>query len=838
MGVKQENIESLMEKRFLDYAMSVIMDRAIPSVFDGCKPVQRRLLWAMHKAGAHSNKSTKKCAMIVGETIGKYHPHGDAAAYQALVRMAQQWVLREPLVHPQGNFGSIDNPGAFAASRYTEAKLSKISELMLQDIEKGIVPLIDNYSNELKEPEVLPAKFPNLLVNGAKSIAVGMATDIPSHNLGELVNALCAYIDDESLTVESLMKYLPGPDFPTGGTIRGRMGLREMYKTGKGKFQILAKIEEVKIKNKVALRISEVPFRSGKAKIIDEIKSYMQLDPKNPSRPVIEGIDKVIDESGRGKGKKKKKIDKARDFELMVYLKSTASPEVIKNQIYKYTSAQVAYNANWVALDEKIRPQTFTLLTMFGKFLGFRRDCLTKKLEYDLKRHKDRKHILDGYIKVLEDIDKAVKIIKNSKSKEIAKEALKVTFSLSDIQADEVLDMRLKQLTGLEIEKIKEELASIEKEITRIEAILADQKLLDAEIKKELNEIKEKFSSERRSKIVNAEITEFDIEDLIEDENCIVTTSNKGYINRVPVDSYRVQRRGGKGSTGVSVIEDDFIEDVFKVTSLSHLLCFSNQGQVHWLKAYQIPIRNKGTKGKPIVNYLTGLKPEEQIQAILAVDELSAENDDKFVFFITRKGMVKKTRLSNYSNPRRGGVKALKLKDGDELLRVLLVDDNKEIFFGTKNGFGVRIGVDSFNEVGRQAGTVRGIRIRANDEVIGAVVSDDSRDLLTITTKGLGKKSAFTEYRQQNRGGVGSRMLNLSNEDYVVGILGLAELDQVMALSERGQSILFENNSVRKTKRVTKGVKIFNLSDGDRLQNVACIRKVDEELELELETSK
>lgn len=810
MTVVINSINSLLEKRFLDYALSVITDRAIPSVQDGLKPVQRRILWAMYMLKLRNKEKTKKCAQIVGEVMGKYHPHGDASIYSALVRLAQEWILNAPLIHPQGNFGSIDDSNSCAAARYTEAKLSKIAEELLESVENE-VSFIPTYSNEHDEPTILPAKFPNLLVNGAKGIAVGLATEIPPHNLGEVLNAQIEYIKNPSISLDKLMQFLPAPDFPTGGIIRGKSGIRDMYETGKGKFQIFCKFEsESDKKGKDILIITELPYGVEKANLLNQINQAIrpQKDKKQKqvNKPLIEGIEKCVDRSGSSK---------ARGFRIEILLKKGMSEAVIKNQLYKYTDAQVTYNANIVALDGK-KPLTLGLLDILEKFHQFRRDCLTKKFEWEKEETEKKAHRLEGFVKVLSDIDKTVEIIKGSKTTEEASKKLKVYFKLSDEQAKDVLELQLRRLTSLEITKIKDDLAALKKRIEELKKILGDVKLLDKEILLELESIKP-YVVDRQTERIDKEISDFDIEDIIEDEDCILTISKQGYVNRLPVEDYRLQRRGGKGSSSTNLVDDDYVSNVYTTTTKSYLFCFSNTGKLYWLKSHEIPLGKKGNRGKPIVNYLEDLKASESVISILPIADFEQSDE---LLFITKNGIVKKTKISLYKKLRKGGLSAIKLGENDSLKEVLLVNNKQDVIIGTQNGIGLRTSTSDIRPTGKSAKGVKIIKLSKGDKVIAAeLVDDNTKSLLAVTANCFGKKTSLEEYRSQLRGGKGSRLIRLINDDYLVGLLMVEKEDNLLVISEKGQTICIKSGGIRNTHKATRGVRIIELVD-DKIRSL------------------
>jgi len=792
------NIEDEMKKSYMDYAMSVIIGRAIPDVRDGLKPVHRRILYAMYEMGNRYNKPYKKSARIVGDIMGKYHPHGDAAIYDTLVRMAQDFSLRYMLVDGQGNFGSIDGDPP-AAMRYTESRLARISEEVLADLEKDTVDFVPNYDESLMEPSLLATRVPLLLLNGTSGIAVGMATNVPPHNLTEIINGTIACIKKPDITVEQLMRHIPGPDFPTAGFINGREGILAAYKTGRGIIRIRARalIEKNARNDKETIVISELPYQVNKALLIEKISELVR-DKK------ITGISDLRDESDR------------EGIRIVIELKRDENSAIILNQLYKFTQMEVSLGIIMLAISEN-RPQVFNLKEVLEKFISFRRDVVVRRTRFDLARAQERAHILEGYIIALNNIDAIIKVIKASKSPAEASVQLCAKFKLTEIQAKAILEMRLQRLTGLERAKIEEEYAEVTKLIAHLQAILDDpQKVLQVIID-ELNEIKERYGDERRTEIV-ASSEDINIEDMIVEEDVVVTISHAGYIKRNAVSLYKSQHRGGRGKMGMGTKEEDFVEKIFVASTHHYLLVFTSAGKVYWLKVYQIPQAGRAAKGKAMVN-LVNLAPGESVRATLPVKEFV---DDKFVVMVTKKGIIKKTELTAYSNPRSGGIIAISIDAGDELVDVQLTMGNQDVFIATKQGVAIRFKEDDVRDMGRTARGVRGINLDEGDVVIGMDIPAQNTFILTVSENGFGKCTPVDEYRVQSRGGKGT--INLKTVEKVGDVSGVLQVqgeEHVMLISNAGKVIRLKVQEIPVNHRVTQGVRLIELEPEEKLVGVA-----------------
>jgi len=778
--------------------MSVIIGRAIPDVRDGLKPVHRRILYAMYEMGNRHNKPYKKSARIVGDIMGKYHPHGDAAIYDTLVRMAQDFSLRYMLVDGQGNFGSIDGDPP-AAMRYTESRLARISDEVLADLEKETVDFVPNYDESLTEPSLLASRIPLLLLNGTSGIAVGMATNIPPHNLKEVVNGLIACIKNPNITIEQLMRHIPGPDFPTAGFINGREGIVEAYKTGRGIIRTRARalIEKNGRTDKETIVITEIPYLVNKAALIEKISELVR-DKK------ISGISDLRDESDRD------------GIRIVIDLKRDENSAIILNQLYKYTQMESSFGIIMLAICDG-RPQVFNLKEVLEKFIIFRRDVVVRRTRFDLARARERAHILEGLIIALNNIDAIIKVIKASKTPAEASAQLCAKFKLSEIQAKAILEMRLQRLTGLERAKIDEEYSEVTKLIAHLQAILDDpQKVLQVIID-ELNEIKEKYGDERRTEIV-ASSEDINIEDMIVEEDVVVTISHAGYIKRNAVSLYKSQHRGGRGKVGMGTKEEDFVEKIFIASTHNYLLVFTSAGKVYWLKVYQIPQAGRAAKGKAIVN-LINLAPGEKVMATLPVREFA---EDKFIVMVTKKGIIKKTELSAYSNPRSGGIIAISIDEGDELVEVQLTMGNQDVFIATRQGMAIRFKEDDVRDMGRTARGVRGISLDEGDEVIGMDIPAQNTFMLTVSENGYGKCTPVDEYRVQSRGGKGT--INLKTVEKVGNVSGVLQVigeDNVMLISNAGKVIRLKVQEIPVNHRVTQGVKLIELDPEEKLVGVA-----------------
>lgn len=785
-------IEEEMKQSYLDYSMSVIVGRALPDVRDGLKPVHRRILYTMHQVGLFHNKPFRKCAFVCGRTLSEFHPHGDVAVYDALVRLAQDFSLRYPLVQGQGNFGSIDGD-APAAMRYTEARLSKLAEEMLQDIEKKTVKFVPNFDNSSNEPLVLPAKLPNLLINGSSGIAVGMATNIPPHNIGEIVDGVIKQIDNPQITVEELMQYVKGPDFPTGALICGRNGIVNAYSTGRGRVVVRAKTSIEEIKGKQCIIVSEIPYMVNKSELISHIAELVR-------NKVVSGISDLRDESDR------------EGMRIIIELRKDSNAEVVLNQLYQHSRLQTTFGVNMLALVNN-EPKILNLKSLIQKYIEHRKDVVRKKTLFELNKAQQRTHILEGLIIALNNIDLTIKLVKESKTVENARTALISSFKLSEEQANAILDMRLQRLTSLEQENIKKEHKDLLSLIVELKSILQNpQKILDI-IKNELLELKEKYNDKRRSEIIDLEATELNMEDLVEEGDMIVTITNSGYIKRLPIDTYKQQRRGGKGVIATTTTEEDFVRDLFIANTHSYLLFFTNKGKVYWLKVYYIPEASRQAKGKAIVNLLN-LDKDERVTACIPVKKF----DERFLIMGTKKGIVKKTDLIAYSNPRRGGIIAITLDENDNLINVKLTDGTKQIILATKNGAAVRFRESDIRATGRSAQGVRGIRLRENDEVIGMVVADDEKSLLTVTENGYGKRTKVIDYRLISRGGSGVRNIICSERNgKVVSINSVSDDDDVMFISQKGIIIRVPVSDISVIGRATQGCRLMRLEEGDKV---------------------
>jgi DNA gyrase subunit A len=792
------NIEDEMKKSYMDYAMSVIVGRAIPDVRDGLKPVHRRVLYAMSELGNRWNRPYKKSARVVGDIIGKYHPHGDAAVYDTIIRMAQDFSMRHLLVDGQGNFGSIDGDSA-AAMRYTEIRMSRIAEEILADLDKETVGFTPNYDGSLKEPTVLPSKIPTLLLNGTSGIAVGVATNIPPHNLGEVVEGTIALIRDPDIAVGGLMKFIQGPDFPTAGFINGREGIISAYKTGRGIIRLRARalIEKNARNDRESIVVTELPYMVNKAKLIEKISDLVK-------EKKVTGISDLRDESDRD------------GLRVVIDLKRDEVAGIILNQLYKHTQLETSFGIIMLAIDNG-QPAVLNLKEVLQRFLEFRKEIVTRRTVFDLKKANERLHILQGLIIALNNIDEVISIIKASSTPKEAAEKLSEEFGLSDIQVKAILEMRLQRLTNLEQSKISEEYDEVSILVSKLKGILEDpQKILNI-IVEELEDIKKKYEDERRTEIVLAS-EEIDIEDLIVEEDMVVTISHHGYVKRNPATLYRSQRRGGKGKVGMGTKEDDFVERIFVASTHSYVLCFTSAGRVHWLKVHQIPQAGRAAKGKAIVN-LIGLSGQERVRAVLPVKEFA---EGKFVFFATKKGVAKKTDLLAYSHPRVGGIIAINLDEGDELIAVKLTDGTQDVFFGSKQGKAIRFNESDVRSSGRTARGVTGIRMSKEDEIVGMEILGNGNSIVTISENGFGKRTEVTEYRTQTRGGKG--IINLKTVPrvgYVSGIRQVVGNEDVILISNGGKIIRMKVDEISLLHRSTQGVKLIGLDPGEKLVGLA-----------------
>ena len=803
------HVEEEMKNSYINYAMSVIVGRALPDVRDGLKPVHRRILYAMKDMGITYSKPYKKSARIVGEVLGKYHPHGDSAVYDALVRMVQEFSLRYPLVNGQGNFGSIDGDSA-AAMRYTEARTHRITEWMLKDLEKETVEWSPNFDGSLQEPRVLPSVLPNLLLNGSSGIAVGMATNIPPHNLSEIADAVIYLVDHPECKIDDLIKIVTGPDFPTGALICGRDGIRKAYKTGRGSIKLHAKAHiEQKKQGRESIIISEIPYQVNKTRLIMSIVDLVKSKK-------VDGISDIRDESDRD------------GMRIVVDIKRGASTEVVMNQLYKHTQMKDSFGVIFLSIVNG-QPQVLNLKEMLEEFIKHRKEVIVRRTKFDLAKAEERAHILEGLKIALDNLDEIVKLIKKSKDPETAKIALIKTFNLSERQALAILAMRLQQLTNLETDKIENEYLELLKLIEKLKGILSSEKQVIEIIKEETREIKEKFGDERRTEITGA-AEDLDIEDLIAEEDMVITLSHAGYIKRFPVSAYKKQKRGGKGVTGAETKEEDFIEQLFVASTHDHMLFFTSIGKIHWVKVHEIPQAGKRTKGRPIVNVL-GLMEEEKITAVVPVREFE---EGKFVVMGTEQGKVKKTALKAFSNPRKGGIIALTLEKGDKLIGTVLSDGDDDICIATQLGKAIRFKEKNIRAMGRSAQGVKGISLKKNDKVVGMVKVSPNSTLLTVTEKGFGKRTEFDFYRTQGRGGSGIINLKIVEKNgKVVGIKAVKEDGEIMLISIKGMIVRVEARGISNVGRSTQGVKVINLKPGDKLTAVASVLAKEEEPEEE-----
>ncbi len=801
-------LEDEMKSSYIDYAMSVIVARALPDVRDGLKPVHRRVLFGMHELGLAYNRPYKKSARIVGEVLGKYHPHGDSAVYDTMVRMVQDFSLRYPLVDGQGNFGSVDGDSP-AAMRYTEARLARIADEMLRDLDKNTVDFVNNFDESLQEPTVLPSYLPNLLINGASGIAVGMATNIPPHNLSEVIDGCVALIENPKATPADLMKFVKAPDFPTGGIIYGYEGVKEALLTGRGRVVIRAKANVETLKNdRENIVITEIPYQVNKASLIEKIADLVREGK-------INDISNIRDESDRD------------GMRIVVELKRDAQPAVVLNQLFKHTQMQVTFGVIMLALVNGI-PKVLNLQEMIKHFLDHRMDVLIRKTKYELDAAEKRAHILEGYIIALDNIDDVIETIKKSRDVETAKSNLMRKFKLSEIQAKAILDMRLQRLTGLERKKIEDEYKETIKLIEKLRGILENERTRKKIIKDELLELKEKYGDERRTEIIK-DYKEFSLEDIIAEEDVVVTISHAGFIKRFPVSGYRRQGRGGKGVTGAGTKEDDFIEHMFVASTHQYILFFTDRGRCYWLKVHEIPEGGRTAKGRSIVNLLEKEK-EENITAFVAVKEF---REDQYLIMATEKGTIKKTVLSAYGNVRKGGINAINLVPGDRLIEVKMTDGKNDIVIGTKNGFAIRFHEKDVREMGRTATGVRGIRLSKGDHVVGLlVIRNDQATVLVVTEKGFGKRSDINDYRITKRGGKG--VITVKTTDKVgkmIALMDVVDRDELVIISTQGMVIRQSVKDLRVMGRNTQGVRVIRLNEHDSIADIArVVPDEDEEL--------
>lgn len=813
-NVQEVNISNEMRTSFLDYSMSVIVSRALPDVRDGMKPVHRRILYAMNDLGMHSDKAYKKSARIVGEVIGKYHPHGDTAVYETMVRMAQDFSYRHMLVDGHGNFGSVDGDQA-AAMRYTEARMSKISMELVRDLNKDTVDFRDNYDGSEREPVVFPARFPNLIVNGTSGIAVGMATNIPPHNLGETIDAVLAISKNPDITIEEIMEeHLPGPDFPTAGIIIGRSGIRKAYETGKGSITMRAKVDIEEHKNgKATILVTELPYQVNKARLVEKIAELVR-DKR------IEGITDLRDESSR------------EGMRVVMEVRRDANANVILNNLYKYTALQTTFGVNMLSLVDG-QPRILTIKQSLEYYLEHQVVVIKRRTAFELKKAEARAHILEGLRIALDNLDKVIALIRNSNTAEIAKNGLIENFDLSEKQAQAILDMRLQRLTGLEREKIENEYNELMELIAELKAILADDEKVLEIIREELQEIKERFSNARRTDIVAGGIGFFEDEDLIPEENIVITLTHQGYIKRLPASTYRTQKRGGRGIQGMGTNEDDFVEQLVSCSTHDTILFFTNKGKVYKVKGYEIPEYGRTAKGIPIINLLQ-VESEEWVNTIIAVKEYK---DEENLIFTTKHGITKRTSLSKFANIRKGGIIAVSLRGEDELIAVKLTDGTKDIMIATKNGYLIRFDEEQIRQMGRTAAGVKGISLRDEDVVVSMDIVEPDSKILHVTNKGYGKQTKESEYRRINRGGKGVLTGKLNDKTgEVTSVKAVTGEEDLMLITIAGVLIRIPVQEISETGRNTMGVRLIRLQDDEEVATVAKIEEekiLDEEVESE-----
>jgi DNA gyrase subunit A len=798
-------IEEEMQQSFINYSMSVIVSRALPDVRDGLKPVHRRILYAMNELGLVPGRGYKKSATVVGDVLGKYHPHGDSSVYDALVRMVQDFSLRYPLIDGQGNFGSVDGDRA-AAYRYTEARLTRVAVAMLDDIDKNTVDFQPNYDDRLQEPTVLPSKLPNLLVNGSSGIAVGMATNIPPHNMREVAKAVELLVDNPEADIADLRKVIKGPDFPTGGYIYGRQGIKDAYETGRGRvvMRARAQIEEKESSGRSQIVITEIPYQVNKENLVRAI-AELAADKK------LEGISNINDESDKD------------GMRIVVQLKRDAIPNVVLNQLYKHTAMQSTFGVIMLALD-KGTPKIMNLKELLERFIAHRHEIIVRRTQFDLEGAEAREHILEGLKIAVDNIDEVIKIIRGSATTEEADQRLRKRFKLSEKQTDAILNMRLAKLTGLEIEKLEAELSEVRATIKDLKHILSSKERRAGILKDETAEMAERFGDARRTEILSDQ-GEFTVEDLIAEEDMVITISHTGYIKRIPVSAYRRQRRGGRGLTGADLKADDWVEHLFIASTHDYLMFFTNQGQVYWLKVHEIPQASRAARGKPVVSCIA-IRQDEHIAALLPMRDFT---EDKCLIFATRNGTVKKTKLAEYGNVRSNGIRALNIDEGDELMDVQVCDAQSDIVLATRKGMSIRFHQSDAREMGRATTGVKGIELGTGDQVIGMVVVRREATLLVVSEKGYGKRSELTEYRVQKRGGKGIITFKVTEKTGV--IVALKEVipeDELMMITHNGVIIRVPVEGIRVIGRNTQGVKVMNLDAGDRLQGVARVVKEDE----------
>ena len=814
--IEQVNIDQQMRSAYIDYSMSVIVSRALPDVRDGMKPVHRRVLFGMEGLGLTYSSQTKKSARIVGEVLGKYHPHGDASVYDAMARMAQDWSLRYPLVFGQGNFGSMDGDPV-AAMRYTEAKLSKLSDEVLADLDKDTVDFQNNFDDSLQEPTVLPTKLPLLLLNGASGIAVGMATNMAPHNLTECCDAICAYIDNPEITIEELMHHIKGPDFPTGGIIQGRQGIKDAFETGRGRIVIRSKTEiEVNDSGRETIVVTEIPYMVNKREMIEKIAELVETKK-------VDGIAYINDETTM------------KGVRVVIRLKKDANANVVLNMLYKYSPLQSSFSVNNVAL-VKGRPRTLNLKQLIKYFVRHRHEVVLRRTRFDLEKARKRAHILEGLLKALDVIDQIINIIRSSKSVEEAKNELMATFGFTDVQATAIVEMRLRQLTGLEREKLQNEFDELMKFIRYCEDVLADEKLQMGIIKDETMEMKEKYGDARRTEIaLSAE--EFNPEDFYADEDVVITISHLGYIKRTSLTEYRLQNRGGVGMKGSATRDEDFIEHIYVANMHSTMLLFTQNGRCYWLKVYEIPEGSRASKGRAIQNVIN-IEPDDKIKTYLNVKNLKDEDyiNNNYIVLGTKRGIIKKTSLEAYSRPRANGVIAITVRDGDELLDAVMTNGQSEILLAGRHGRCCRFDENDARALGRTASGVRGINIDDDDEVIGMIAYDPTAEdaqahsLLVVSENGYGKRSDFDEYRKTNRGGKGVKTLNITEKTgELVAMKNVTDENDLMIINRSGITIRMAVSDIKVAGRATQGVRLINIREGDSIAAISAVNKSEED---------
>ncbi len=799
------DIEKEMKESYLAYSMSVIASRALPDVRDGLKPVHRRILYTMYGNGLYPEKAFRKCADTVGSVLGQYHPHGDASVYDALVRMAQDFSLRYPLVHGHGNFGSVDGDPP-AAYRYTESKMSKISMRMLTDIDKETVDFKSNYDDRLQEPVVLPSRFPNLLVNGSTGIAVGMATNIPPHNLGEVIDGVCCLIDNPNAGLDELMEHIKGPDFPTGGIIMGRSGIRAAYGTGRGKIILRAKTHIEEFKNgRQRIVVTEIPYMVNKARLIERIAELVK-------EKKIDQISNIRDESSR-KGMK-----------IVIELKRDANAQVVLNQLYSFTQLQDTVGVIMLALVNN-EPKTLTLHQMLQEYIKFQEEIITRRTIFDLKKAKERAHILEGLLTALDYIDEVISIIRSNYTVQDGKAALMERFGLDEIQAQAIVQMQLGRLAGLEREKLQTEVDELHQKIAEYNAILADESKVRAIVKTELLEIKEKFNDPRRTEIASIE-GEVDIEDLIPEESCVVTLTHYGYLKRQPLDVYRTQRRGGRGISGMTRRDEDFVSDIYTCSTHDYLMFFTNKGKVYRIKGYEIPEGSRTSRGTNVVNILP-LEQNEKITCVIKTSDIAA--DDRYYVMVTRKGIIKRTEYNAYVNVRKSGLIAINLDEGDELAWVKITEGHDQLILATRDGMSIRFDEQDARAMGRTARGVKAISLEGDDQVVGMVVAQEGKDILTVSESGLGRRTDLSEYRIQTRGGKGLRNYYCDKNGPVAGFDKVDDENDIILITDSGIIIRIPADQISKQSRYAGGVKVMRVDEETSIIGIAAVEKEDEE---------